>query len=156
MIRALARPMLASIFLVSGLETIKRPGGRVRAATALLDRLIPALGLPDDKELLVRANGVAMLAGGALLATGRMPRVAAGVLAVSLVPTTLSVHSFWEVPEAERPAQKIQFLKNLSMLGGLLLATVDTDGKPGLAWRAGRLRESATSRVEGARERLAA
>ena len=156
MIRTLARPMLASIFLVSGLETIKRPGGRVRAATALLDRLIPALGLPDDKELLVRANGVAMLAGGALLATGRMPRVAAGVLAVSLVPTTLSVHSFWEVPEAERPAQKIQFLKNLSMLGGLLLATVDTDGKPGLAWRAGRLRESATSRVEGARERLAA
>ena len=154
MIRTLARPMLASIFLVSGLETIKRPGGRVRAATPLLDRLIPVLGLPDDKELLVRANGVAMLAGGALLATGRMPRVAAAVLAASLVPTTLSVHSFWEVPEAERPAQRIQFLKNLSMLGGLLLATVDTEGKPGLAWRTEKLRETAAARVEAARERI--
>ncbi|HMT31663.1 MAG TPA: DoxX family protein [Dermatophilaceae bacterium] len=153
MIRTLARPMLASIFLVSGLETIKRPGARVRAATPLLDRVIPVLGLPDDKELLVRANGAAMLAGGAMLATGRMPRVAAGILAASLVPTTLSVHSFWEAPEAERPAQKIQFLKNLSMLGGLLLATVDTEGKPGLAWRAGKLRESAAARVEAARDR---
>ena len=85
MIRTLARPMLASIFLVSGLETIKRPGARVRAATPLLDRVIPVLGLPDDKELLVRANGAAMLAGGAMLATGRMPRVAAGILAASLV-----------------------------------------------------------------------
>ena len=55
--------------------------------------------------------------------------------------------------EAERPAQKIQFLKNLSMLGGLLLATVDTEGKPGLAWRAGKLRESAAARVEAARDR---
>ena len=40
MIRTLARPMLASIFLVSGLETIKRPGARVRAATPLLLSLI--------------------------------------------------------------------------------------------------------------------
>ena len=54
-----------------------------------------------------------------MCASARMARPSA-----SLVPTTLSVHSFWEAPEAERPAQKIQFLKNLSMLGGLLLATV--------------------------------
>jgi putative oxidoreductase len=29
----------------------------------------------------------------------------------------------------------IHFFKNLSMMGGLMLAGVDTQGKPGLAWR---------------------
>ena len=32
--------------------------------------------------------------------------------------------------------QKIHFFKNLSMLGGLILAAVDTEGRPGVAWRA--------------------
>ena len=30
----------------------------------------------------------------------------------------------------------MHFFKNLSMLGGLLLAAVDTEGRPGVAWRA--------------------
>ncbi len=34
--------------------------------------------------------------------------------------------------------QRIHFFKNASMLGGLLLAAVDTEGKPGVAWRARR------------------
>jgi hypothetical protein len=32
----------------------------------------------------------------------------------------------------------VQFFKNVSMMGGLLLAGVDTEGKPGVAWRARR------------------
>ena len=28
------------------------------------------------------------------------------------------------------------FFKNVSMLGGLVLAAVDTEGRPGVAWRA--------------------
>ena len=35
---------------------------------------------------------------------------------------------------ARQPAD--HFFKNVSMLGGLLIAAVDTEGKPGLAWRA--------------------
>jgi hypothetical protein len=39
--------------------------------------------------------------------------------------------------------QRISFLKNLGLLGGLLLAAVDTEGRPGLAYRAGMVTDAA-------------
>jgi uncharacterized membrane protein YphA (DoxX/SURF4 family) len=66
-----------------------------------------------------------------------VPRIAALVLAGSLVPTTAAGHRFWEEKDkTQRANQLIHFTKNVSMFGGLLLASVDTEGKPGLAWRA--------------------
>ncbi|MFZ1286777.1 MAG: DoxX family protein [Candidatus Phosphoribacter sp.] len=152
MIRRLARPMLAAIFIVSGLDTLRHPGGRAQLASPLLDRIAPMLRLPDDKELLVRANGTAMLVGGTMLASGKLPRLSAAVLFGTLVPTTLAAHSFWDKPDAAARAQdRIQFLKNLGLMGGLLLAAVDTEGQPGLAWRARRLRRDADKRITAAR-----
>jgi uncharacterized membrane protein YphA (DoxX/SURF4 family) len=61
------------------------------------------------------------------------------VLAGSLVPTTLAGHAFWDEKDpAARKAQRLQFAKNSSVLGGLILAALDTEGKPGVAWRARR------------------
>ena len=61
------------------------------------------------------------------------------MLAASLVPTTLAGHPFWDETDPQAKAQqRLQFAKNTSILGGLLLAGVDTEGKPGLAWRARR------------------
>jgi putative oxidoreductase len=74
---------------------------------------------------------------GLSLATGRMPRISSAVLAATLLPTTAAGHRFWEEKDpAARSNQQIHFFKNLSMLGGLILAAVDTEGRPGLAWRA--------------------
>ena len=57
-------------------------------------------------------------------------------MAGTLVPTTLAGHRFWEADEeTDQAQQRIHFLKNLSMLGGLLIAAADTAGKPSLAWR---------------------
>ena len=61
------------------------------------------------------------------------------MLAASLVPTTAAGHRFWEESDpAQRANQRIHFFKNVSMLGGLMIASVDTEGKPGVAWRARR------------------
>lgn len=148
-IRTLARPMLASMFVVGGLDALRHPGPRVGAARDVTDPLTDAAAqkLPADKarllddldpEDLVRANGAAQLLGGLALATGRAPRLAAALLAGSLVPTTLAGHRFWEEDDAEvRGAQRTHFLKNVSLLGGLLLATFDREGKPSATWRAG-------------------
>ena len=137
LVRRVARPLLASMFVVGGLDALRHPGARADKAAPLVDKLAEPLGLPDDPELLVRANGAAMVAGGALLAVGRLPRVAASVLAASLVPTTIAGHPFWEEQDpAARKQQRTHFLKNLGLLGGVLLAAVDTEGKPGVAWRA--------------------
>jgi uncharacterized membrane protein YphA (DoxX/SURF4 family) len=66
-----------------------------------------------------------------------MPRLASTVLAASIVPTTAIEHAFWDESDPQARAQsKSLFLKNVGLLGGLLLAAVDTEGRPGLAWRA--------------------
>lgn len=141
-VRRLARPMLASMFVTDGLDALRHPGGRAQAAAPFLESVAQPLGLPNDPELLVRVNGAAMLGAGAMLGLGRMPRLSALVLAVTMVPTTYVGHAFWGVEDREaRVAQRTQFLKNLSMIGGLLVAAVDTEGKPGVAWRARRAAE---------------
>ena len=138
LVRRVARPLLAAIFVVQGLEQLRHPSALRPKVAPFAERLAP-LGLPNDPELLVRANGATMVAGGALLATGRVPRLASLALAGALVPTTYVGHAFWaETDPAVKRTQRIGFLKNLGLLGGLLLASVDTEGRPGVAWRARR------------------
>jgi len=61
-----------------------------------------------------------------MLALGKAPRLSALALAVSLVPTTLAGHSYWAVEDPEvRKVQRIQFHKNMAMIGGLLFAALD-------------------------------
>ncbi len=87
--------------------------------------------------MLVKVNAGAMVGAGLLLSTGKLPRLSSVVLAGTLVPTTLAGHRFWEEEDPERKAQQqVHFMKNLGLLGGLILAAVDTEGRPGLAWRA--------------------
>ena len=91
-----------------------------------------------------------------MLATGRFTRPAALVLAGTLIPTTAAGHAFWNNDDpAARNNNQIHFLKNLGLLGGLLLAAADTEGRPGLRWRAGHRidhsRRSVTRAVRTAR-----
>jgi putative oxidoreductase len=138
LVRRLARPCLASMFVTGGLDALRRPEPKVPAADPVAPRIAEKLPyLPEDTESLVRINGAAQVAAGLMLASGRFPRLSSAVLAGSLVPTTLAGHRFWEEQdETRRAQQRIHFFKNLSMLGGLMLAAVDTEGRPGLAWRA--------------------
>jgi uncharacterized membrane protein YphA (DoxX/SURF4 family) len=135
--------LLAAIFVVQGLEQLRHPSA-LRAKVAPFAEQLAPLGLPNDPELLVRANGATMVGGGALLATGRVPRLASLALVAALVPTTYVGHPFWtETDPAVKRTQRINFLKNLGLMGGLLLASVDTEGKPGLVYRAGLASNSA-------------
>jgi uncharacterized membrane protein YphA (DoxX/SURF4 family) len=142
-VRTVARSLLATIFVVQGWAAFRDPARLAGPARKLTDRLEPTIkalhpSLPTDAETLVRINGAAQMAGGALLATGHATRPAALLLAGSLVPTTLAGHAFWDIEDPQqRAAQRIQFMKNLGLIGGLLLAAVDREGRPDLRWRAG-------------------
>ena len=99
--------------------------------------------VPENTVTLVRINGIAQVVGGAALATGKGRRLGALLLAGSLVPSTIAKHPFWTVQDPEERAQdRTHFLKNVSLLGGVLLAAQDTEGKPSLAWRAQKGGES--------------
>ena len=94
------------------------------------------LAVQAKTEQAVRVNGAVQMAAGTLLALGRFPRLSALALAATLVPTTLAGHRFWEADEeTDQAQQRIHFLKNLSMFGGLLIAAADTAGRPSVAWR---------------------
>jgi putative oxidoreductase len=153
-IRLLARPMLASMFIMGGLDSLRNAQAKAPAAepvTEPLGEAVPAIREAENADL-VRINGAAQVAGGTLLAIGRFPRLASAVLAATLVPTTLAGHRFWEEEDPQaRTGQQIHFFKNVSMLGGLMIAAMDTEGRPGLAWRAGHALEHAEQRVERTR-----
>lgn len=136
-LRAVARPMLASIFAIQGFDTLLRPERVAPLAEPVAQPVTGRISaLPDKTEQLVRINGGVQLAAGSLLALGRWPRLSALALAATLVPTTLAGHRFWEVQDKqERIQQRIHFLKNVAILGGLLIAAADTAGQPSLAWR---------------------
>lgn len=138
-VRRLARPLLAAMFIDGGLDALRHPSTKVAKAAPVVHKLAGPLHLPDDPELLVRANGAAMVASGGLFAMGRLPRLSALVMASTIVPTTLAGHAFWkEKDPVVRRNQRLHLLKNLGLLGGTLLAVVDTGGKPGVSWRARR------------------
>ena len=111
-VHSLSRAAVAGAFITSGWDAFLDPEHRtVKAA---------ALGVPQP-ELATMLNGGAMVVAGVALATGVAPRLSAAVLAGLLVPTTLAGHAFWSEREpGPRKQQRIQFFKNVCMLGGLL------------------------------------
>lgn len=136
-VRRIARPLLASVFIVQGVDTLRRPEPRADKAAPLLAKVPADSSVPSDPVTVVRLNGAALVAGGALLATGRMPRLAASVLALGIIPDTALAYPFWsQADPSVKAEQRSHFMKNLGLLGGALLAAVDTEGRPGLAWRA--------------------
>lgn len=138
-IRALARPMLASMFIAGGIDALRNPDGKAEMArdvTEPVKQQVPALEALTTPDM-VRINGAVQVAGGAALATGKLPRLSSAVLAASLVPTTLAGHRFWEETDPQAKANhRVHFLKNLGMLGGLMIASLDREGEPSAAWRA--------------------
>ena len=129
--------MLASIFIIQGLDAGPHPDRKVAAAEPVVRPLAErASFVPDDVEQAVRINGAVQLVAGQMLALGRFPRVSALAVAASQLPTTYAGHRFWETHDKqERTQQRIHFLKNVSMFGGLLIAVGDTAGNPSIAWR---------------------
>lgn len=142
-VRRIARPLLSSIFILGGVNALRYASAHKDAAEPVIKKLAAPLGLPEDSELLVRANGAAMIGGGVLVATGKAPRLGSLVLLGSIIPTTLT-HQWWtETDPEKKQGEQVQFFKNLSLLGGLLLAAADTEGKPGLSYRAKQAKNSA-------------
>lgn len=144
LVRRVAHPLLASIFVSSGVETLLDPGPHVqRAREAGLDQLPYG-----DASSLTRATAAVQVGGGVLLATNRMPRLASLALAASLLPTTYARHPFWtETDKQQRRQQRSDFVKNVALLGGLLVAAADTGGRESVPHRLGRSGRKAKRRA---------
>jgi uncharacterized membrane protein YphA (DoxX/SURF4 family) len=162
LVRRIARPLLASSFLYGGIDTLRNPQTRVPGAAPVVDTITRTadqqlpVQVPRDVEQWVKIDAGIKVGAGALLALGKFPRLASLALAGSIVPTTLAGHRFWEHEDPEeRFGQLSNLLKNAGLLGGLLIAAVDTEGRPSVGYRAKRAARRAAESTEKSYDRAA-
>lgn len=155
LVRRIARPLLAAPFIYGGISTLRKPQDRVPGAAPVVEKLAETadkqlpVEVPKDVEQWVKVDAAVKVAAGSLFALNKLPRVTALVLSASIVPTTLAGHRFWEHDDpTERFGQLSNFLKNTGLLGGLLLAAVDTEGKPSVGYRARKAAKLAAKATE--------
>ncbi len=160
LVRRIARPLLASSFVYGGIDTLRNPQSRVPGAAPVVEQIAAKadeqlpVQVPRDVEQWVKIDAGVKVAAGSLLALGKLPRLSALALSASIVPTTLAGHRFWEHDDPkERFGQMSHFLKNLGLLGGLLIAAVDTEGRPSVGYRARRAAARAADSTEKSLEK---
>lgn len=135
-VRTIARPLLSAAYVTNGIARVRDPQSAARSLEPLLAQVNKKVDVPVSAETLARATGAAQAAAGTLLAIGRLPRVSSAILVSTFLLDTLS-DQFWKEKDAvKRKEGASKTITKLSILGGALLASVDTAGKPGLAWRA--------------------
>lgn len=138
LLRVLARPMLAATFVVDGIDAVARPKRHVEK----FEKVTPVLekaGLPpvltSDATMLTRAVGAVSVVAGLGLATGTAPRTCASLLAAINVPLTLVNNPVWAAKGNDARKEALSGLLRGGAVGaGLMLATVDREGRPSLAW----------------------
>jgi len=114
------RVLLAALFIWSG-------AGKL-AGFAATAGYIASKGLPMP-EVLAALSIVAELGGGLALLFGFKARWAALMIAVFVAVITPIFHNFWAVPDAQLTMQKINFGKNLAIIGGMLMVFAFGPGK---------------------------
>jgi putative oxidoreductase len=116
----IGRIMLAAIFLITGF-------GKIEGFQGVTSQ-IASKGLPLP-EVLAVATITLEVVGGLMLVFGWKTRWAALALATFTVLAGVLFHNFWAVPEAQKMLQQIQFLKNVAIMGGLLLVVAYGPGR---------------------------
>lgn len=121
------RVLLSAIFLTSGVNKLTNWSGTAEHMAGEGMVAVP----------LMLAGAVAVeLFGGAAILLGCYTRAAALVVAGFLVPATLVFHDFWTAPAADRMNQVQHFMKNLTIIGGLLVLAAFGAGRFALDARA--------------------
>ena len=127
------RLCLSAIFLASGFNKITN-------WNATADQMA-GQGMPAVPLLLAGATAFEIL-GGLSLLLGFYGRVGATALIVFLIPTTLIFHDFWAVPAEQQQNQMAHFMKNVAILGGLLMVMAHGTGRYSLDQRVGHATEA--------------
>ncbi len=81
-----------------------------------------AKGVPAA-DLAVQASGALMALGGLSLLTGYKPKLGSAAITAFLAGVTPSIHRFWSEEDPQRrQVELINFMKNVALVGGAMLA----------------------------------
>ncbi|HEX5061424.1 MAG TPA: DoxX family protein [Kofleriaceae bacterium] len=116
----LGRILIAAIFLISGIAKLTDPAGTIG--------YMHQAGI-SHADTLVYVAGIAELAGGLGILFGFLTRLAALGLFVFLAIVQPYFHKFWGLPAEEAKNAMVQFFKDLSLMGGLLMLVAMGPGR---------------------------
>jgi uncharacterized membrane protein YphA (DoxX/SURF4 family) len=146
-VRTLARPMLASSFVLAGLDKLKNADDTAQQLSPLLRKATASLPFRTEEKTLARVIGGVQVGAGVLFGLGKFSRFSA-----TLLTAISALNAFVEWRSADISTKDGRAAR---LSGGALLASVDTAGRPGLAWRAEHLaadaRKSASHLASDAR-----
>jgi putative oxidoreductase len=108
----IARLLLAAMFLFYGIQKFTGLAGTAG--------YIASVGLPVP-TLLALGSGTVEVLGALLLIVGWRTRWAALVLAAFTLIASVLFHAFWAVPAAQQMVPQLLFMKNIAVIGGLLM-----------------------------------
>jgi putative oxidoreductase len=126
------RIFLAAIFIYSGLGKVTHMGAFVGATSAHFAQA----GIPTNLALSgLYLSAVIELGGGLLIVAGLKARWAASIIFLWLIPVTLVFHvaDYYQAAQQHQVngmmIQQIMYLKNLAMMGGLLMLAAMGPGR---------------------------
>jgi putative oxidoreductase len=114
------RILLGSIFVLSGFQKLMGFSGLITQ--------IAGKGLPMPEVLAVLTIAIE-LGAGLLLVIGWKARWAAFLIFLFIIPVSLTYYNFWAMEGAQAAMNKIQFMKNISIMGGMLLVAAFGPGR---------------------------
>lgn len=106
------RVMLSTIFLMSGLMKI---GNFAGTSGYMANMGVPMSDIALAVTIIVEVGGAAMII------VGWNARLGAAALFLWMIPVSLMFHAFWAAPQAEMQTQMAMFMKNMAMMGAMLM-----------------------------------
>lgn len=151
LIRKFARPVLASGFILSGVDRLRDAdaGENLSSVVSLASKAYPAASvLKGNERLLGQALAGTQIAAASLFALGKAPRIASTVLlATGAVNAYVEYQGAKAETKADKVARRNKALTNASLLGAVAITSVDRDGNPSLAWRASKLSDKVAKKT---------
>lgn len=112
----IGRIMIGLFFLMAGFSHFKN--------LSPMGQYAQAKGTPAP-QLAVAGTGVMLLLGGMSVLLGAYPTVGIALLILFLLGASFQIHTYWKEKDAHaRQADKINFMKNMALVGAFLMVLI--------------------------------
>ena len=117
----IARIFISLIFLFEAYDSIKFFKSTKNSMTDY--------GITWQQDMLLSVAIFLLILGGVLVLIGYRSGFGASLLLIYWIPVTFIAHSWWNDPIEIRREESIEFMKNIAIIGGLLLIVINGSGR---------------------------
>ncbi|MEX3509204.1 DoxX family protein [Kocuria sp. WRN011] len=143
-VRRLARPLLATGYVAGGVEAFRNSSAAAEKLDPVLkqvEQVLPQVRpVTANRAQVAQGIAAAQVLAASALALSKLPRLSASVLlGTTAINTYVQYQSADTSTKEAKSNRRNNVFKNLSLVGAVMIASVDTSGNPSLAWRASHL-----------------